>query len=157
MSKVLKEGDRFPDFELPDQDGNIVSSASLRGQRVVLYFYPKDDTSGCTAEACQFRDTMPRFKGLNGQDVRILGVSPDSPKSHRKFIDKYELNFILLADLDHKLAEACGLWVEKTLYGRKYMGVERTTYLLDSEGKIERVWNKVKPEGHAGEVYAALA
>lgn len=157
MSKVLTAGDRFPDFELPDQDGNMVSSASLRGQRVVLYFYPKDDTSGCTAEACQFRDTMPRFKGINGQDVRILGVSPDSSKSHRKFIDKYGLNFTLLADLDHQLADECGLWVEKTLYGRKYMGVERTTYLLDSEGKIEKVWNKVKPEGHAEEVRAALA
>lgn len=157
MSKVLKEGDRFPDFELADQDGKVVSSASLRGQRVVLYFYPKDDTSGCTAEACEFRDTMPKFKGLNGQDVRILGVSPDSSKSHRKFIDKYGLNFTLLADLDHKLAEACGLWVEKTLYGRKYMGVERTTYLLDSEGKIEKIWNKVKPQGHAEEVRAALA
>lgn len=148
---MLHEGDAFPDFSLPDQDGNVVSLSDLRGQRVVVYFYPKDDTSGCTAEACEFRDRLSDIPG-----AKVVGISPDSSKSHRKFADKYGLTFTLLADNDHKLADACGLWVEKSMYGKKYMGVARTTYLLDEGGKIAKIFEKVKPEGHAAEVIAAL-
>ena len=148
---MIDAGDRFPNFTLNDQDGNAVSIDNLRGSKAVVYFYPKDDTSGCTVEACEFRDLMPEVKG-----ARIIGVSPDNEKSHRKFIGKYGLNFTLLADVDHSLAEACGVWVEKSMYGKKYMGVERTTYLLDENGVVLRVWHKVKPQGHAAEVQAAL-
>ena len=149
---MIQEGEKFPEFSLQDQDGNTVSLADLLGAKTIVYFYPKDDTSGCTAEACEFRDLMPRFKG-----ARVIGVSPDSPKSHRKFIDEYNLNFTLLADTDQKLSNAVGVWVEKSMYGKKYMGVERTTYLLDEQGRVQRVWRKVKPQGHAEEVHAALA
>lgn len=149
---MIEEGQPFPDFNLNDQDGNPVSLASLKGQKTVLYFYPKDDTSGCTAEACEFRDLMPSIKG-----ARIIGVSPDSEKSHRKFIGKYDLNFSLLADVDQTLAKACDIWVEKMMYGKKYMGIERTTYLLDQDGLVAKVWRKVSPVGHAAEVQAALA
>ena len=147
---MISEGTRFPDFSLADQNGDVVTLDSLGGQPVVIYFYPKDDTSGCTMEACEFRDEAP-----NIPDIRIVGVSPDNTKSHKKFEAKYGLNFTLLADADHKLAEACGLWVEKMLYGRKYMGVERTTFLLDGSGIVKKVWRKVKPEGHAKEVLAS--
>jgi peroxiredoxin Q/BCP len=119
--------------------------------KTVVYFYPKDDTSGCTAEACEFRDAMPDISG-----ARVVGVSPDNVKSHRKFVDKYNLNFTLLADVDHTLAEACGVWVEKSMYGNKYMGVDRTTYIVDEDGVVRHVWRKVKPLGHAAEVQAAL-
>lgn len=148
---MIEEGAKFPTFALPDQDGNLVTDESLRGSKVVVYFYPKDDTSGCTKEACGFRDEMPRFEG-----VRVIGVSPDSVASHRKFADKHGLNFTLLADVEHTLAEAAGVWVEKSMYGKKYMGIERTTFLLDEEGRVLKVWRKVKPEGHAAEVLAAL-
>lgn len=148
---MIEEGAKFPTFALPDQDGNLVTDESLRGSKVVVYFYPKDDTSGCTKEACGFRDEMPRFEA-----VRVIGVSPDSVASHRKFADKHGLNFTLLADVDHTLAEAAGVWVEKSMYGKKYMGIERTTFLLDEEGRVLKVWRKVKPEGHAAEVLAAL-
>jgi peroxiredoxin Q/BCP len=148
---MLKEGDAFPAFSLQDQNGNVVTNADLKGQKTVVYFYPKDDTPGCTVEACEFRDMAPTFAG-----ARVIGVSPDSPKSHTKFIGKFNLNFTLLADIDHELAQACGVWVEKSMYGKKYMGVERSTYLLDESGKIQRIWRKVKPEGHAQEVVSAL-
>lgn len=148
---MIHEGENLPDFSLQDQDGKTWTHNDLKGQKTIVYFYPKDDTSGCTAEACEFRDSMPRFMG-----ARVFGVSPDSSKSHKKFADKYNLNFPLLADNDRKLIEACGLWVEKTLYGKKYMGVDRTTVLLDENGKIEKIWRKVKPQGHAAEVLAAL-
>jgi peroxiredoxin Q/BCP len=148
---MLDEGQDFPDFELPDQDGNLVRKRDLLGARAIVYFYPKDDTSGCTVEACDFRDRIPRFAG-----ARVIGISPDAPKSHAKFIKKFGLNFTLLADTERTLIEACGLWVEKTLYGKKYMGVERTTFLLDRDGKIERIWRKVRPEGHAEEVLGAI-
>ncbi len=148
---MINQGETFPDFTLNDQDGNPVSLADLKGQRTVIYFYPKDDTSGCTAEACEFRDLMPTIKG-----ARVIGISPDNQRSHRKFATKHNLNFTLLTDQDHQLAEQLGLWIEKTFYGRKYMGVDRTTYLLDADGKVERIWAKVKPEGHAAEVQAAL-
>lgn len=148
---MIEEGQTFPDFTLNDQDGKPVSLADLKGQKVVIYFYPKDDTSGCTAEACEFRDLMPTIKG-----ARVIGISPDNQRSHRKFATKHNLNFTLLTDQDHQLAEQLGLWIEKTFYGRKYMGVDRTTYLLDADGKVEKIWAKVKPEGHAAEVQAAL-
>ena len=148
---MIDVGDRFPSFNLNDQTGASLKLEDLKGQRVVVYFYPKDDTSGCTAEACEFRDLMPDIRG-----AKIVGVSPDSEKSHQKFANKYGLNFTLLADVDHKLAETCGIWVEKSMYGKKYMGVERTTYLLDEGGIVQRVWRKVKPQGHAADVQAAL-
>lgn len=148
---MLNEGDKFPDFELLDQDGERHSLGELLKDQLIVYFYPKDDTSGCTVEACGFRDMLPNFKG-----AQVIGISPDDPKSHRKFVEKYGLNFTLLADLDHQLAEKCGIWVEKSMYGRKYMGVERTTFLLDSSGVITKIWRKVKPDGHAEEVQSAL-
>ncbi len=149
---MLKEGDPFPSFSLPDQNGNTVTNEDLNGQRSVVYFYPKDDTPGCTVEACEFRDLSPSYAG-----ARVIGVSPDRPKSHTKFISKFNLNFTLLADIDHELSEACGVWIEKSLYGKSYMGVERSTFLLDENGKILKVWRKVTAQGHAQEVASALA
>ncbi|MBS1722056.1 MAG: thioredoxin-dependent thiol peroxidase [Armatimonadetes bacterium] len=149
---MLQKGQPFPDFHLPDQDGKVRTLSDFAGSPVVFYFYPKDDTSGCTAEACAFQDTIPKFKG-----VPVVGVSPDGVKSHRKFADKYGLKFTLLADTEKQLCEAVGVWVEKSMYGKKYMGVERTTFLLDAGGAVMTVWNKVKPAGHAEEVLAALA
>ncbi len=147
----MNEGDAFPQFSLLNQDGETVTQAALKGQKSIVYFYPKDDTSGCTAEACEFRDEMPQFVG-----AQVFGVSPDSVKSHAKFRDKYQLNFTLLADTDQALCKALGVWVEKSMYGRKYMGVERSTFLVDENGVIVKVWRKVKPQGHAQEVLAAL-
>ena len=148
---MIEPGVPFPGFTLQDQDGNVVTNLDLRGSKTIVYFYPKDDTSGCTVEACEFRDALPRFEG-----AKVIGVSPDSPKSHTRFVAKFGLNFTLLADVDKKLAEACGVWVEKSMYGKKYMGVARTTFLLDEEGVVLRVWQGVKPPGHAAEVLAAL-
>ena len=148
---MLEAGQPFPDFSLPDQDGKTWTNADLAGQPTIVYFYPKDDTSGCTAEACEFRDLLPKFTG-----ARVIGVSPDSVKSHRKFVDKFALTFTLLADEAHALADACGVWVEKSMYGKKYMGVERTTFLVGADGKVTKVWNKVKPQGHAEEVLKAI-
>jgi len=148
---MLEEGKPFPAFDLPDQDGNSVSLESLKGQTTVLYFYPKDDTTGCTAEACEFRDEIPRLKG-----VRVIGVSPDGAKSHRKFIAKYNLNFTLLSDEEHKLLEPLGLWIEKSMYGKTYLGVDRTTVVLDADGVVKKAFRKVKPQGHAKEVQAFL-
>ncbi len=147
---MIQEGMRFPDFSLPDQDGTTVTLDSLKGAPAVVYFYPKDDTSGCTVEACEFRDATPQFDG-----VRVVGVSPDSVKSHQKFVSKHGLNFTLLADEGHTLAEAAGVWVEKSMYGKTYMGVERSTFLLDANGVIVKAWAKVKPAGHAADVLAA--
>lgn len=149
---MLTEGQAFPDFSLSDQDGNTITQEDLKGSKSVIYFYPKDDTPGCTTEACGFRDRMQEVPG-----ARVLGVSPDSAKSHRKFADKFGLKFTLLADTEHSLCEACGVWVEKSMYGKTYMGVERTTFLLDENGLITKVFAKVKPQGHAEEVLAALA
>lgn len=148
---MIDAGQTFPDFELEDQSGNWIRLADLKDSKAVIYFYPKDDTPGCTAEACEFRDRASVLKG-----AKVFGVSPDSAKKHKKFAEKFGLNFPLLADPERKLIEACGLWVEKTLYGRKYMGVERTTFLLDEQGVVAKVWRKVKPEGHAEEVIGAL-
>ena len=149
---MLEVGAAFPEFSLQNQDGQIVTKADLLGSATIVYFYPKDDTSGCTAEACEFRDTLPQFSG-----AKVVGVSPDSAKSHRKFADKYSLPFTLLADTEQALCQACGVWVEKSMYGKKYMGVERTTFALDAAGTVTHVWRKVKPQGHAAEVQAALA
>jgi peroxiredoxin Q/BCP len=150
---MVEKGVPAPDFTLPsDQDGDVSLSA-LRGKRVVLYFYPKDDTSGCTAQACELRDQLPRFDGVAAV---ILGVSPDSVASHRRFREKYGLNFPLLADEDHAVAEAYGVWKEKSNYGRKYMGIERSTFLIDEAGVVVEAWRKVKPQGHADLVAEAL-
>lgn len=145
-------GKKAPAFQLPASGGSDISLASLKGRPIVLYFYPKDDTPGCTVEANEFRDVMPQFEALG---VTVLGVSPDSVRKHCKFIEKFNLNFQLLADEDHAVCTKYGLWVEKSMYGKKYMGVQRATFLIDRDGKIAVAWPKVKPEGHAAEVLAA--
>lgn len=145
----LAPGEIVPSFELPDQDGNTVSSDSLRGEPYVLYFYPKDDTPGCTKEACGFRDEIGKFRE---KGVRVLGVSPDKPESHARFRDKYGLNFTLLSDVDKSLTHACGVWVKKQNYGREYMGVERSTFLVGGDGTVKKVWRRVRVDGHVGDV-----
>ncbi|HKZ89324.1 MAG TPA: thioredoxin-dependent thiol peroxidase [Thermoplasmata archaeon] len=147
------EGDPAPDFALPSDDGRTIALKDLRGKKVVLYFYPKDDTPGCTKEACSFRDNLAR---VTSKGAVVLGVSRDTLSSHGKFRDKYHLNFPLLADVDGRVTEAYGVWKEKSNYGRTYWGIERTTFLLDEKGVIARVWPKVKVEGHTDEVLAAL-
>jgi peroxiredoxin Q/BCP len=150
---LLKVGDPAPDFALPDAEGHTVALSQLRGQRIVLYFYPKDDTPGCTKEACAFRDEHRRFQEAG---VAVLGVSTDGVRSHQKFAQKYSLPFPLLADTDATLARACGVWGEKKFMGRTSMGIKRSTFLIDEDGKISHVFPKVKPETHAAEVLAAL-
>ncbi len=155
---LIDVGRKAPAFSLPDQNGERHALKDYGGQPIVVFFYPRDNTSGCTKEACQFRDLLPRFK--RGKAV-VLGVSPDSTKSHANFVEKQKLNFTLLADVpsDDKTPKVCakyGVWQEKSMYGRKYMGVVRTTYLIDAQGKIARRWDKVKVPGHAEEVLAAL-
>jgi peroxiredoxin Q/BCP len=151
---VIEAGDAAPDFELPDQDGRPVRLKDFRGQRVVVYFYPKADTPGCTTQACGVRDRKADYAGAGAV---VLGVSPDPVAKVKKFHEKYSLDFQLLADEDHSVAEAFGVWVEKSMYGRKYMGNERTTFIVDSEGKIAEVLRKVKPAEHDQQVLAALA
>jgi len=146
---AVKEGDRAPGFTLEADDGSRIGLDQLRGRRVVLYFYPRDDTPGCTTEACEFRDLGPRFEE---EGVVVLGVSPDGVESHRKFKEKHELDFPLLADEDHRVAEAYGVWKEKSMFGRRFWGVERSTFLIDEEGRIEKAWRRVRPQGHAAEV-----
>jgi thioredoxin-dependent peroxiredoxin len=153
---MLSEGQQFPEFSLQDQDGNRISNADLKGSKAILYFYPKDDTPGCTVEACEFQSAAADLKAAGKEGARVLGVSPDSPKSHRKFADKFNLSFTLLADVDHALADSVGVWVEKSMYGKKYMGVDRTTFVLDEQGKVAKIYSKVKPEGHAGSVISEL-
>jgi peroxiredoxin Q/BCP len=153
MSQMPKAGDPAPPFDLEAHTGGRVSLASLRGKPVVLYFYPKDDTPGCTREACDFRDMRGMFAKAGAE---ILGVSGDSVASHDKFAAKYELTFPLLADPDHQVATAYGVWGEKKNYGRTYMGITRATFLIDKEGRIARVWPKVKVDGHADAVLSAL-
>jgi peroxiredoxin Q/BCP len=150
---ALAPGLRAPGFSLPDQDGNTVTLASLKGQRVVLYFYPKDHTPGCTQESCDFRDSFSR---LEGKGVRVFGVSRDTESSHRKFKDKLGLPFPLLSDVEGRMCEAFGVWKEKSLYGRKYMGIERTTVVIGADGKIERVYPKVSVKGHVDQVIRDL-
>lgn len=150
---MIQEGDAAPEFALPGDDGRTVSLDDFKGRKVVLYFYPKDNTSGCTVEACEFRDSLPR---IEEQGAVVIGVSPDPIRSHERFKRKYDLNFPLLADEDHAVAEAYGVWKEKSMYGRKYMGIERSTFLIDDEGRIEKVWRKVKARGHAEAVTESL-
>ena len=150
---LLALGDKAPAFKTTDQDGAAVSLADFKGQKVVVYFYPKDDTPGCTKEACSFRDVWSKFRKRR---VVVLGVSVDDSKSHRKFADKFSLPFTLLADTDKALVKAYGVWGEKSMYGRKYMGVNRVTYLIDEKGKIAAVWPKVKPDGHAEGILESL-
>ncbi|OYV85815.1 MAG: thioredoxin-dependent thiol peroxidase [Ignavibacteriae bacterium 37-53-5] len=149
----LSEGRKAPDFTLKDDNGETVKLSAYKGKKVVLYFYPKDDTPGCTKEACSFRDG---FKEIQKMGAIVLGVSPDSVGSHKKFKEKFHLNFPLLSDEEKKVVNAYGVWKEKALYGRKYMGVERTTFVIDENGKIKKVFSKVKVDGHYEEVLAEL-
>jgi peroxiredoxin Q/BCP len=149
----LEIGDKAPDFTLPTDGGGTVKLSDLKGKVVVLYFYPKDDTSGCTAEACQFRDLFPKF---GRRDAAVIGVSRDSVAAHDKFKKKYKLPFTLASDDEGTVTERYGVWVQKSMYGRKYMGIERTTFLIDKKGVIQGVWRKVKVPGHADEVLTAI-
>lgn len=148
-----KEGSAAPAFTTTDADGQKVSLKDFRGEKVVLYFYPKDDTPGCTKEACSFRDSFSEYKK---RGIKVLGVSPDNEASHKKFAAKYKLQFTLLADPDHSIADSYGTYGEKKFMGRKYMGVKRTTFLIDEKGKIKKIFEKVKPEEHAREVLDAF-
>lgn len=147
-------GSPAPDFTLDSDRGERVTLSALRGRPVVLYFYPKDDTSGCTIESCQFRDLLPRFAA---SAAFVFGISPDSVASHEKFRDKFELTFPLLADVGHQVADAYGVWQEKSMYGRSYMGVARTTFVIGRDGRIAHVFEKVQPDGHAAEVAEVVA
>jgi peroxiredoxin Q/BCP len=149
----LQVGDLAPDFAMPTDDGRNVSLRDLRGRKVVLYFYPKDDTPGCTKEACSFRDNLPDFSGANAE---IIGVSRDDGDSHRAFRDKYGLNFTLASDTDGSVVESYDVWKEKNLYGRTFMGIERSTFLIDENGKVEAIWPRVQVDGHAEQVLAAI-
>jgi peroxiredoxin Q/BCP len=151
---VIEQGDLATDFELPDQDGRTVKLSDFRGQPVVVYFYPKASTPGCTTQACGVRDHGPDYKQARAV---VLGISPDPVAKIKKFADEYDLDFALLGDEDHAVAESFGVWVEKSMYGRKYFGNERTTFVIDSEGKIAEVLRKVKPSEHDALVLAALA
>lgn len=149
---VLQEGDKAPDFHLPRDGGGEVTLASFRGRKLVLYAYPKDDTTGCTQEAIDFNRLRRDFAAC---DTEVVGVSPDPAKRHDRFKQKHELGLTLLADESQILANAYGIWVEKSMYGRKFMGIERATFLIDTQGRIARIWRKVKVAGHAEEVLAA--
>lgn len=149
---TLDIGDKLPAFKAETAEGPI-SNKDLKGSNVVIYFYPKDDTPGCTTEACEFRDNLPKFKKMN---AKVYGVSKDSIKSHEKFAGKYELPFTLISDESGEMCEAFGTWVEKSMYGKKYMGIERATFLADDKGVIREIWHSVKAKGHAEEVLAAV-
>lgn len=150
---ALQVGDTAPNFSMPTADGGSVSLSGLRGKKVVLYFYPKDDTPGCTVEACSFRDNLPSFKGVNAE---IIGVSRDDTNSHQRFRDKFSLNFTLASDTTGKVTEDYGVWGEKSMYGKTFMGITRSTFLIDENGKIAHIWPKVSVEGHSAEVMAAI-
>ncbi|HKR57222.1 MAG TPA: thioredoxin-dependent thiol peroxidase [Gemmatimonadales bacterium] len=150
---MVSVGKSAPAFSLDTDAGEKLSLKDLKGRPVVLYFYPKDDTPGCTVEACEFRDAFPRFKSSKAV---ILGISPDSVRSHLKFKEKFDLPFTLLADEDHAIAEKYGVWQKKSMYGRTYMGIARTTFVIDQDGKVAKVFEKVKPKGHAEEVEQAI-
>jgi thioredoxin-dependent peroxiredoxin len=151
---VVEEGKPAPDFELRSDSGESVKLSDLRGKQVVLYFYPKDDTPGCTTQACGIRDAYGEFER---EGAVVLGVSPDDERSHVKFKQKFELPFTLLADTDHGVADEYGVWVEKKYMGKTYMGVDRSTFVIDADGTVKRVLRKVKPDTHADDVLAALA
>jgi peroxiredoxin Q/BCP len=150
---MLKAGDSAPDFELQSDGGEKVRLSDLRGKKVVLYFYPKDNTPGCTTEACELRDRQPE---LHRRGAVVLGVSPDSIESHQKFKGKYSLPFALLSDPDHSVAEVYGAWGEKKMYGKTYEGILRTTFIIDEDGNIEQVFEKVKPKGHGDQIVKAM-
>lgn len=150
---MLQEGDKAPGFNLPDQGGKMHSLSGYKGDWLLLYFYPKDDTSGCTMQACGVRDNIPQFEKL---DCAVVGVSADSVRSHGKFVEKYDLNFTLLADESKETLEKYGVWREKSMYGKKYMGIVRTSFLINPAGKIVRIYEKVKPATHADLVLADL-
>ncbi len=151
---TIKIGQQAPAFSLPSDTGGTISLEALRGRPVVLFFYPKDDTPGCTTEACEFRDS---WEAVQRAGAVVLGVSPDGVDSHRRFREKFSLPYPLLADEDHAVAEAYGVWGEKSMYGKKYYGVLRTTFIIDAAGSVRRVFEKVKPAGHAAEVLEALS
>jgi thioredoxin-dependent peroxiredoxin len=151
---VIEAGKKAPDFALPDQDGETVKLSDLRGAPVVLYFYPRADTPGCTTQACSVRDHGGDYDEAG---ARVVGVSPDTVPAIKKFADKHSLDFTLLADEDHKVADKYGTWVEKSMYGKKYMGVSRSTFIIDADGKVAKVLPKVQPKKHDGEVLKALA
>ncbi|WP_417744119.1 thioredoxin-dependent thiol peroxidase [Rosistilla oblonga] len=153
MTDWIEAGQKAPAFNLASDEGGKIRLSSLKGSPVVLYFYPKDDTPGCTKEACAFRDRSEEIKALG---ATVLGVSPDDTESHAKFRSKYELNFPLLADPDHKIAEAYGAWREKNMYGKKSMGIQRSTFVIDAEGKVAKVWKRVKVDGHDQHVIDAI-
>jgi peroxiredoxin Q/BCP len=153
MGNWIEAGERAPAFSLTADDGSKVRLADLKGQPVVVYFYPRDDTPGCTREACAFRDQQAELKKLGAQ---LLGISADNTESHGKFRDKYRLNFPLLSDPDPAVAEKYGAWREKNMYGKKSLGIQRSTFLVDADGKIAKVWKAVKVDGHDGQVVAAL-
>jgi peroxiredoxin Q/BCP len=150
---MIEDGKKAPDFSLPDETGTMVRLSKIKGRPVVVYFYPKDDTSGCTREAKDFTCLAEEFAGAGAE---LFGISPDSPASHQKFRSKHDLSVRLLADENKEVAKAYGVWVEKSMYGRKYMGIERSTFLIDKSGKVVRSWRKVKVPGHAGEVLTAV-
>jgi peroxiredoxin Q/BCP len=150
---MLKEGDQAPDIELTDDAGNAFHLSDKKGERVVLYFYPKADTPGCTVEACEFRDGIKSFEK---KGAAIVGISPDKPAAQAKFKEKYDLPFALLADEEKSAAKAYGVWKEKNMYGKKVMGIERTTFVIGPDGKIEKIYSKVKAQGHAGKVLEEL-
>ncbi len=150
---MLKEGGKAPDFKVSASNGETVSLKDFKGQRVVLYFYPKDNTPGCTVEACGFRD---QYKKIEKESAVILGVSPDSVKSHLKFIDKFKLPFLLLADEEKEICKAYGVWIKKSMYGREYMGVQRATFIISKSGKVEKIYAKVDTKTHDQEVLQYL-
>ncbi len=150
---MLKEGDKAPDFNATDQNGNTIKLSDYKGKKLVLYFYPKDDTPGCTKEACSFRDADDVY---NKKGIKVFGVSTDSEKSHQKFISKYQLPFDLLADTDKAMVEAYGVWGEKSMYGKKYMGTIRKTFLIGEDGKVAKIFDKVNVSEHADEVLEAF-
>lgn len=152
-ARTLEVGDRAPDFTLPSSAGKPLKLSSLKGKQVVLYFYPKDDTPGCTVEACSFRDSLPKFDKV---DAVVLGVSKDSLESHSKFISKYSLNFTLLSDEGLEAHKLYDTWKEKVNYGRKYMGTERSTFVIGADGRVKKIFRKVSPEGHEVQVLEAL-
>jgi len=151
---AIREGDPAPEFDLASDEGTNVRLSDLIGRKVVLFFYPKDNTPGCTIEVCEFRDESGRFEA---KDAVVLGVSPDPISAHMKFRRKHDLNFPLLADEGHAVAEAYGVWKEKSMYGRTYWGVERSTFLIDEEGTVVKAWRRVRPKGHADEVATVIS
>lgn len=150
---MVKEGNKAPAFNLESTSGEKIALKDFAGKTVVLYFYPKDNTSGCTKEACNFRDDFSKYKR---KGAVILGISPDSAKSHQKFTEKYSLPFPLLVDSDHKIAEKYGVWVEKSMYGKKYFGIERSTFIIGPDGRIQKIYRKVKVDGHSDSILSEL-